>query len=79
MARFMTASYGWGFRPGGRDLIKEPCGTRHAVRGGADRTLCGWYSVAALTCFPDIGFMAGRPADRCAECELIARDEVRTS
>jgi hypothetical protein len=72
MPRYMTASYGWAFRQGSRVLLKEPSGIRHAVQDGADQTLCGWYAVSALTCFPDVGFATGPPADRCAECALIA-------
>ena len=78
MARYMTASEGWRFRPGDRALVKEPAGTRHAVGGGSDRTLCGWHKVEALTCFPHLGFMTARLADRCPECQRLARHEVRT-
>ena len=72
MSPYMTASEGWRFPPSGRELLKEPAGTRHAVAGSAHRTLCDLPVAAALTCFPNIGFMAGRPADRCPECGRAA-------
>ena len=73
MPRYSTASYGWAFQRGSH-VRKEPSGIRHAVEAGADRTLCGWYAVSALSTFPNVGFATGRPSDRCPECELAVRD-----